>query len=99
MSPPSGVGFASAGLGATLATTFGSSPTRAKWRPAVVFPDVKVYPTLVEIKDSVSELKPGMSAEVTIFTDSARDHCLTVPVQAILAGRARPDALMKAAGF
>jgi HlyD family secretion protein len=46
--------------------------------------DVKVYPTLVEIKDSTAELKPGMSAEVTIYTDSSRDSCLTVPVQAIL---------------
>lgn len=46
--------------------------------------DVKVYPTLVTIKDSVSNLKPGMSAEVTIFTESARESCLTVPVQAIL---------------
>ena len=28
------------------------------------------------------DLKPGMSAEVTIFTDSAGETCLTVPVQA-----------------
>lgn len=46
--------------------------------------DVKVYQTLVSIKESVPGLKPGMSAEVTIFTDSARDNCLTIPVQAIL---------------
>jgi multidrug resistance efflux pump len=46
--------------------------------------DVKVYQTMVAVKDSVPGLKPGMSAEVVMFTDSARDHCLTVPVQAIL---------------
>lgn len=46
--------------------------------------DVKVYQTLVSIKESIPGLKPGMSAEVTIFTDSLRDECLTVPVQAIL---------------
>jgi multidrug efflux pump subunit AcrA (membrane-fusion protein) len=46
--------------------------------------DVKVYQTMVAIKESVGDLKPGMSAEVTIFTDSARSHCLTIPVQSIL---------------
>ena len=45
--------------------------------------DVKVYQTLVSIKESVPGLKPGMSAEVTIFTDSAREECLAIPVQAI----------------
>jgi len=38
----------------------------------------------VSIKDSVPGLKPGMSGEVTIFTDSSRDHCLAIPVQSIL---------------
>jgi hypothetical protein len=46
--------------------------------------DVKVYQTMIRIKESVPGLKPGMTAEVTIFTDSQRDNCLTVPVQAIL---------------
>ncbi|MFM7149811.1 MAG: efflux RND transporter periplasmic adaptor subunit, partial [Gemmataceae bacterium] len=46
--------------------------------------DVKVYQTLVNIKESVPGLKPGMSAEVTIFTDSTRENCLAVPVQSIL---------------
>jgi hypothetical protein len=46
--------------------------------------DVKVYQTMVSIKDTVPGLKPGMSAEVTMFTDSARENCLTIPVQAIL---------------
>jgi len=48
--------------------------------------DVKVYQTMVAINETVPGLKPGMSAEVTVFTDSQRDHCLTVPVQAILGG-------------
>ncbi len=46
--------------------------------------DVKVYQTLVSIKESVPGLKPGMSAEVTILTDNARENCLVIPVQAIL---------------
>src|SRR5262249_35682081 len=46
--------------------------------------DVKVYQTLVSIKESLQGLKPGMSAEVTLYTDDARDNCLAVPVQAIL---------------
>jgi multidrug resistance efflux pump len=46
--------------------------------------DVKVYQTMVAIDHSVPGLKPGMSAEVTIFTDSHRDNCLLVPLQAIV---------------
>jgi hypothetical protein len=46
--------------------------------------DVKVYQTMVNINKSMAGLKPGMSAEVTIFTDSQRDHVLAVPLQAIL---------------
>ena len=46
--------------------------------------DVKVYQALVTIKDEVPDLKPGMTAEVTIFTDSLRENVLTVPLQAIL---------------
>jgi multidrug efflux pump subunit AcrA (membrane-fusion protein) len=46
--------------------------------------DVKVYQTMVTIKDSISGLKPGMSAEVKIQTDAHRDHCLTIPIQAIM---------------
>jgi len=46
--------------------------------------DVKVYQTMVTINKSMAGLKPGMSAEVTIFTDSQRDHVLAVPLQAIL---------------
>jgi multidrug efflux pump subunit AcrA (membrane-fusion protein) len=46
--------------------------------------DVKVYQALVNIKDELPNLKPGMTAEVTIFTDSLRENVLTVPLQAIL---------------
>jgi HlyD family secretion protein len=46
--------------------------------------DVKVYQTLVTINEAVPGLKPGMSAEVTIYTDDASENCLTVPVPAIL---------------
>jgi HlyD family secretion protein len=46
--------------------------------------DVKVYQALVTIKDEMPDLKPGMTAEVTIFTDSLRENVLTVPLQAIL---------------
>jgi multidrug efflux pump subunit AcrA (membrane-fusion protein) len=48
--------------------------------------DVKVYQTVVEIDESIPGLKPGMSAEVTIFTDSHRENALIVPLQAILGG-------------
>ena len=40
----------------------------------------------VEIDESIPGLKPGMSAEVTIFTDSHRENALIVPLQAILGG-------------
>ncbi|OAI44926.1 hypothetical protein AYO44_13415 [Planctomycetaceae bacterium SCGC AG-212-F19] len=47
-------------------------------------PDVKVYTTKVMIADSVSGLKPGMSAGVTITVADALEHVLTVPLQAII---------------
>jgi hypothetical protein len=46
--------------------------------------DVQVYEAQVEIEGEVPGLKPDMTAEVTIFTDSQRDNALTIPVQAIL---------------
>lgn len=46
--------------------------------------DVKVYQTMVTVKREVPGLKPGMSAEVTIYTDSQRDSVLAIPLQAIL---------------
>jgi multidrug resistance efflux pump len=51
--------------------------------------DVKVYTTKVAIDSSdISgiELKPGMSAAVTISIGDALDNVLTVPIQAIIGG-------------
>ncbi|MGE3809364.1 MAG: efflux RND transporter periplasmic adaptor subunit [Gemmataceae bacterium] len=46
--------------------------------------DVKVYQTLVAIDETLPGLKPGMSAEVTILTDSQVENALKVPIQAIV---------------
>jgi multidrug efflux pump subunit AcrA (membrane-fusion protein) len=51
--------------------------------------DVKVYNTRVRINpDDMDglDLKPGMSAEVTITVDRAKENVLTVPVQAVFGG-------------
>ncbi len=48
--------------------------------------DVKVYQTMVSLDDAIPDLRPGMSAEVTISTDIKRDYALTIPLQAILGG-------------
>ena len=45
--------------------------------------DVKVYQCLVSIDEGVENLKPGMSAEVTIKVDE-RSDVLKLPVQAVL---------------
>jgi RND family efflux transporter MFP subunit len=49
-------------------------------------PDVKVYQAYVEIDDYLGQtkLKPGLSADCTIYTDARAEHVLTVPVQAIV---------------
>jgi multidrug resistance efflux pump len=46
--------------------------------------DVKVYVTKVAIDEEVENLKPGMSAEVTITVGDPLEQVLTVPVQAIV---------------
>jgi multidrug efflux pump subunit AcrA (membrane-fusion protein) len=46
--------------------------------------DVKVYATKVVIDEEVEDLKPGMTAEVTITVADALEHVLTVPVEAIV---------------
>ncbi|GIW80284.1 MAG: hypothetical protein KatS3mg105_2091 [Gemmatales bacterium] len=46
--------------------------------------DVKVYEAKVAIDDPVVDLKPGMTAEVTIFAQSGVERALTVPVQAVV---------------
>lgn len=52
--------------------------------------DVKFYQTMVEIQDSFPGLKPGMSAEVTIHTDTRVEDALTVPVQAVVRVPGKP---------
>ena len=50
--------------------------------------DVKVYTTMVsidaELDPEVENLKPGMSAEVTILADETSDPVLTIPIQAVV---------------
>jgi HlyD family secretion protein len=46
--------------------------------------DVKLYKTVVSIDESVEGLKPGMSAEVTIYADESPTEVMAVPVQAII---------------
>lgn len=46
--------------------------------------EVKVYQTMVAIDDPVENLKPGMSAEVTIEADQTQDEVLTIPIQAVV---------------
>jgi HlyD family secretion protein len=48
--------------------------------------DVKVYATRVLIDEPLDDLKPGMSAEVTIAAIATLDNVLIVPVQAIVGG-------------
>ncbi len=46
--------------------------------------DVKVYKTFVAIDDQLEGLKPGMSAEVTIFADESPAPVLVVPIQSVV---------------
>ncbi len=48
--------------------------------------DVKVYQTMVSVNDlgEASNLKPGMSAEVTIFADETQEPVLTIPIQSVV---------------
>ncbi len=46
--------------------------------------DVKLYKTVVSIDEQVEGLKPGMSAEVTIYAEESVEDVLVVPVQAII---------------
>jgi len=46
--------------------------------------DVKVYKTKVSIHEKLAGLKPGMSAEVTIFADETPEPVMIVPVQAVV---------------
>jgi multidrug resistance efflux pump len=44
----------------------------------------KLYTTTVEIDDPAEELKPGMTAEVTILGEQPREHVLTLPAEALV---------------
>jgi HlyD family secretion protein len=46
--------------------------------------DVKVYKTMVSIDETVEGLKPGMSAEVTIYADESPTEVMVVPVQTVI---------------
>jgi multidrug efflux pump subunit AcrA (membrane-fusion protein) len=54
--------------------------------PDWMSPDVKIYQAYVEIDDPVEklQLKPGLSAVCTIFTEARVEHVLAVPVQAVV---------------
>jgi multidrug resistance efflux pump len=60
----------------------GTVASQQDWMSA----DVKVYQTMIAIDEVVEGLKPGMSAEVTIHVESAGEHVLTVPIQAVVGG-------------
>jgi len=62
--------------------TVGTVASQQDWMSA----DVKVYQTMISIDESLEGLKPGMSAEVTIHVESAGEHVLTVPIQAVVGG-------------
>lgn len=46
--------------------------------------DVKVYETILAIDKEVSQLKPGMSAEVTIVAYESPQPVLTIPIHAVV---------------
>lgn len=45
--------------------------------------DVKVYQTMVSIEETVINLKPGMSAQVTIMAEESTEPVLTIPIQSV----------------
>jgi multidrug efflux pump subunit AcrA (membrane-fusion protein) len=45
--------------------------------------DVKVYQTMVSIDETVMNLKPGMSAQVTIVAEESTEPVLTIPIQSV----------------
>src|SRR5207245_593955 len=46
--------------------------------------DVKVYQTIASIDETVENLKPGMSAEVTIYAEDTGEPVLIVPIQSVV---------------
>lgn len=45
--------------------------------------DVKLYQTIVSIDETVMNLKPGMSAQVTILAEESTEPVLTIPIQSV----------------
>jgi hypothetical protein len=46
--------------------------------------DVKYYKTIVEVENAIDGLKPGMSAEVTIFASENNNPVVQIPIQAVV---------------
>lgn len=46
--------------------------------------DVKVYQTMVAIDGTVEDLKPGMSAEVTILAEESAEPVLVIPLHSVV---------------
>lgn len=63
-------------------TTVATVASQQDWMSS----DVKVYQTMVSIDEEVDNVRPGMSAEVTILTDAKAEHVLAIPVEAIIGG-------------
>lgn len=67
--------------------------------------DIKVYTTLVTIDEDIGDidLRPGMSAEVTMLADRKLEPVLTVPVDAVIgsvaSGRSRKCLVLTADGI
>jgi multidrug resistance efflux pump len=58
--------------------------------------DVKVYATTINLEEGIADLKPGMSAEVTILVDE-RTGVVQVPVQAVTYWHGKPRCFVKTA--
>jgi len=59
-----------------------NAPSAQDWLSA----DVKVYQTMVAIDDDISNLnlKPGLTAEVTIIADESTENVLQIPIQSVV---------------
>jgi multidrug efflux pump subunit AcrA (membrane-fusion protein) len=59
-----------------------NTPSAQDWLSS----DVKLYQTMVAIDDNLDDLnlKPGFSAEVTIFADESTGDVLTIPIQSVV---------------
>ncbi len=54
-------------------------PSQQDW----ILTDLKVFRTIVSLDEPFEELKPGMTADVTILADRPLEHVLTIPMEAI----------------